>query len=314
MKGKTIFYLIAAGLLVAGIALCAVALSVVGLDWDRLSASKPRVETTRQFSTADALSVNIIDSNKKITLEPSEDADTIEIIYYDNDESHYDINLDQTGRLNIQYTEKMHWYEYVFTFNWKDYDMTVRVPASYDGGISLKTSNANITVGDMNITGSLTAKTSNAKITAENLNVDGDYTAETSNGRIESNNLFVTGDIITDTSNAEQLMTKVSANGINCTTSNGKISLIQVVAGDWLTCKTSNGAVEFYDIDAGRSIDCKTSNGKVSGSIAGKMTDYRIVSKTSNGDNNLPDNWPGGDKLLDIKTSNARIDVSFNER
>jgi hypothetical protein len=57
-----------------------------------------------------------------------------------------------------------------------------------------------------------------------------------------------------------------------------------------------------------------SSNGKVEGSIRGVAREYSVASRTSNGQNNLSNHLGHGPNHLDVKTSNANIQLEFLEQ
>ena len=91
-------------------------------------------------------------------------------------------------------------------------------------------------------------------------------------------------------------------------TSNGSISAVNVSAPKFIA-HTSNGSIKVQGINSGE-ITIATANGSIAGTIPGRMEDYAITSKTSNGKNNLP-NGTAGAKKLDVRTSNGSISVDF---
>ena len=114
--------------------------------------------------------------------------------------------------------------------------------------------------------------------------------AESSNAKIESEG--VEGDeVILKTSNGANEARGVTAKRVKIETRNGHLS-VESVAGD--------------------DISLSSSNGGISGTIAGTMADYAITSRTSNGKNNLPP-VSEGKKKLEVRTSNARIDIQFEK-
>jgi P pilus assembly chaperone PapD len=101
-----------------------------------------------------------------------------------------------------------------------------------------------------------------------------------------------------------------SRQDIKAVTSNGKITAEGVSASQSLTLKTSNGGIRVSNLDSA-AISLITSNAGIKGSLPGKMADYTVKSATSNGKNNLPNERAGGEKTLNVKTSNANISLEF---
>ncbi|MEG0663957.1 MAG: hypothetical protein RR483_02530, partial [Clostridia bacterium] len=106
-------------------------------------------------------------------------------------------------------------------------------------------------------------------------------------------------------------MKNVSCNEIIAETSNGKISSENLFSKQSIYLNTSNGNIELNKIDS-NNIKISTSNSSINGIIQGSREDYTVYSKTSNGNNNLNDGG-NGSKILDLKTSNGKININFEK-
>ena len=121
------------------------------------------------------------------------------------------------------------------------------------------------------------------------------------------------GDIVLKTSNGEITLKNISAKGdISVVISNGRITADDISCEN-LSLTTSNGSIRISAVIAEYKIYMKTSNGSIKGDIAGDKNDFTIKSRTSNGRNNLPKNQTGGDKMLEVYTSNGSIDIVFGQ-
>ena len=132
---------------------------------------------------------------------------------------------------------------------------------------------------------------------------------DTSNGSINVNG--INADKLTlDTSNGSVTLSAVSSRSdITIDTSNGKVELSDVTSGQRLQAVSSNGKIEFSRITA-NDIVLETSNGKITGTVSGSVSDYKIHTRTSNGKNNL-NNTQSGEKSLRAITSNGKIEIFF---
>ncbi|MBR4537321.1 MAG: DUF4097 family beta strand repeat protein [Clostridia bacterium] len=136
----------------------------------------------------------------------------------------------------------------------------------------LKTSNGRIALDDVKCK-TLDAVSSNARLTLENVETKQSLSGKTSNGRIEA-------------------VTAASGGEMTLTTSNSRIEATGCSARSELRFTTSNGAIKINGADA-PAVTLKTSNGDISGVLPGRQTDWQIESGTSNGRNNLPNHQPG---------------------
>jgi DUF4097 and DUF4098 domain-containing protein YvlB len=289
MKTKTIILIIAVGLLVLGVFLSLGAMIATGFDFEVLNDSE-HYEQREYIAEASSFKKIIIDdSNKEINVVSSED-DKIHITYYDNEKEHYEIS-EQGDTLVFNYNSKRLWYEFVgFHIYIEDYAITIHIPEAYAGNIDLITSNNPIKMQNVIMTGELLADTSNSGITMENVKGKA-FNLTTSNGTVDVNNILF-------------------ESRFNVKSSNGKIKASYIQGGD-LDLDTSNARIELDGIDTD-SLICDTSNAGISGTIIGAIEDFTITSHTSNGDNNLSEEYTGhGSRTLYIDTSNGDIDIEF---
>ena len=163
------------------------------------------------------------------------------------------------------------------------------VPEAYAGAFRLNTSNASVNVSGLNAAGDVRIDTSNAPIDVKNVSAK-QASAHTSNGPITLDNVIVSGTA-------------------DMKSSNGTITARQVAAKDKLRLDTSNGRISVDNVTSA-DIELRSSNSSISGSVAGKRSDYTISSHTSNGDDSLGDGGRGQSRLT-VNTSNGNISIRF---
>ncbi len=79
-----------------------------------------------------------------------------------------------------------------------------------------------------------------------------------------------------------------------------------------LSIETSNAKIGCSDLNGLTKIRLKTSNAKTS---AVNLACAEFEARTSNAQSSLPTSLPGGDgRTIDVKTSNAPIDLKFESR
>ena len=138
--------------------------------------------------------------------------------------------------------------------------------------VNLKTSHGRIALEDLKCK-ALEAVSSNARLTLENVEAKQSLTGRTSNSRIEA-------------------IKAVSGGAMTLTTSNARFEAQDCFARGELRFTTSNSAIKFNGVDA-PDVTLQTSNSGISGVLPGRQTDWQIKSGTSNGRNSLPTHQPG---------------------
>ncbi|MCL2509256.1 MAG: DUF4097 domain-containing protein [Oscillospiraceae bacterium] len=311
MKSKNTVLMVAIAFLISAAVICIVGAAREGYDFLSGTSLKQLDMEEYSVSAGDVKAIFIQDKDKKLSVAQSED-DKIHVIYYksENPAYNYTIGVD-SGKLSVVSNDQSRWFERVgFWVSLADMHVTLKIPAEFAGELELRTSNSSITMYDVNVTGRVLMKTSNSSVSVSNVNVGDTLSAETTNGGITLSNVE-TDSLIMKNSNGKLDMLNLKVERLlDGKTSNGKIYFRNIDAED-IKMKTNNSIIEFSNITVGKAIDCKTSNGKITGDVNGPQSDYSITSKTSNGNNNLPTSAPGGEKKMNMVTSNSKIEVTF---
>ncbi|MCK9170028.1 MAG: DUF4097 family beta strand repeat-containing protein [Treponema sp.] len=171
--------------------------------------------------------------------------------------------------------------------------ITLEIPESFSGDVSVQTDNARLTVENLRHLKSGTFTTDNARIVVSGTEC-GKLSAHTSNGKVELEN----------------------CTGQTCKikTNNGRITANSCTFPAGLDLHTDNASINADRVKAD-TIIFKTNNGSINALIDGDARNYAIHSHTSNGQNTLPADWtfPEQTKQLSAETSNAHIAVKFTE-
>ena len=179
----------------------------------------------------------------------------------------------------------------VFSYEAPENEIEITVPKTMLAQLTVSTSNSRIAVGDITFAQPLRLSTSNAYIKLDDVNARSARLTP-SNGRITLSDLYIREELEAVNSNGSVTVKNSTAEGrVSLSSSNGRIELEAVSAPDYTL---------------------KTSNGMVGGTLKGNAAEYTITSSTSNG-NNLLGNRAGGDKRLNVHTSNAPITLKFEE-
>ena len=159
----------------------------------------------------------------------------------------------------------------------------------YWGAVEAESRNARITMEGITCSQGITLSTTNARVVLSDV-VAREASVHTTNGRIELHDVY-------------------AREGMNAGGTNGQIIAENLNTDQKLRLATTNGRVTLDNV-SGQDIDIRTSNGSVSGTVHGEREAFTIHSHTSNAGNNLM-NREGGDRKLNIVTSNGAVNVSF---
>lgn len=79
-----------------------------------------------------------------------------------------------------------------------------------------------------------------------------------------------------------------------------------------ISIETTNGDIVFNSIS---SLDykCTTENGDIKGLLAGKESDYLIVTTVKNGNSNMNNNVIQSSNIIEFDVKNGDIDIEFSE-
>ena len=309
MKAKNIFLILAAAMFSLGLLIAGSAFAMSGFRVEALGTGGGALYgRTYDVSPAAVTSIDIRDENHKITLLPSPDTD-IHIAYSETEHSAYSIVQDG-GKLTVRYQDLRRWYERIgFQFNLFSQELTLYLPAVFEGSVSVTTSNAALHASAVEVLGDLSLYTYNAAIEAKDLSVSGNLTLTSGNGRVEAAQSTAGEKLTVRSSNASLVLKDLHAGTLYADTSNGEIRAEDVTC-DRVLLATSNARISLDALDADE-IDCRTSNGGIRGAVAGSVEDYEISASTSNGSSNLTDPPGRGERTLRASTSNADIELTF---
>lgn len=308
-KARIITLIIAGVLLITGIALVLSAWAMNGFDFSKLESTnwtQKNYDTTAEGITA----LSLDDLNNSIELLPSSD-NSIHITYYESDKDIYTIT-NQNGKIDMQYDDLRKWYEYFFNFNINFKKVTIELPADYNGTLDLHTTNGSITANDMTNLLETRLSTTNGSIEVSGLTVNDNLVLKTNNGNVSIKDAFVSDDLELGTVNGRVTAENTSAGSADLHSVNGRVSAEKLVGKEFITMDSTNADILLDMVDAQESIQCSTTNGKVSGTVVGSMNDYSILSHTTNGSNNLPNEKEGGSKELEVSTVNGSIKIEFS--
>lgn len=302
-------YIIGALMLVSGILLLVIGYSIAGFNIKNISAEGEYMEKTYE-SGSNITSVVVDDSNTGVEIKTSSD-NRLHMTYYENEKEVYEIT-EENGTLHVKKKIIKKWDLDFFNFDLKKKSLAISVPSGFDGSVWIKTSNGGIVADGMKVS-EMKLRTSNGKIDAKNITSADFLEAQTSNGSVTVSDCTAAAEVTCITSNSKVELNRVECESAQTESSNGGITVTSVNAKGSVDAKTSNGRIEFAKIEFGSELSLSTSNNGIRGEIDGRLADYTVTSRTSNGKNNLPESMKGGSKKISATTSNGSIDINFSE-
>jgi DUF4097 and DUF4098 domain-containing protein YvlB len=330
-RGVKLTIIIAVGLIVAGGLLSRLGLSLE--DWGR--GSDKMEKQTASYDGGKISGITADCDSLNIDVFPTDGSD-ITLEWYDDEYRHCEL-CEENGTLKVTYREARKWYDYLrFGFRWGRFEtctLSIGLPSSYKGPLSLHTASGKITAGDLRINGDLTAEASSGvieisnviaegsilldvssgNIKAESLTGGGDADIKTVSGNLTVSSLALDGDLYAKCSSGVLKLSDVSgAEKVSVGATSGNINL-SVISADEFDISTTSGSIRFEDIYAEESIALSAASGNIRGTINDSVKSYSITSSCLSGNSNLPKNAEYGDKTLTAKVMSGNINIEFTE-
>ena len=262
--------------------------------------------------------IRLLLTNMPIAIGPAAD-DRVTLIYYTSAHLPYRVKM-ENGVLTLSCEEKEKPRPFSFSFFTNGFKWVWGLPAptvelfmpqEMLADLTAQTSNCSIRLQGLHALCDTVLKTSNSRISVEKVTCKS-LDAHTSNSRLVLDEVASKQGFRGKTGNARIEARKIKAGGdLTLNTSNGRISLEKAVTPAALSAVTSNANIEVKALRAA-GITLRTSNAAIRGELPGRRADWRIDSGTSNGKNSLP-RQQAGEKPLTVRTSNASIDLRFEE-
>lgn len=139
----------------------------------------------------------------------------------------------------------------------------------------------------------------------------GSIHANTTNSYILAKNLKKLNTLHLKTNDSYIKLSSLAAQTVEIDTQNAAINLDAVSASSHLTATTRNAVIRLTDTESPDTL-LQTENAMIIGTIHGDEEDYTVDAETTNAISNLP-NRTGGSKKLTVKTTNAIINVKFED-
>lgn len=247
------------------------------LDWDFRKLDTATWES-RSFQPENPVqtlsSAKIKVSHSKVILLTG---DTLNITYEESEHVKYSIELTNDNELTVTENYQFH----LNMFNFYIPEMRITLPPTHkldlestNGDLNLDTfdfqsfsvklTNGNITLNNLQVANELYAKTANGTIKAENINATSIHLTST-NGAIKTNDLIATT-INLKTTNGDVYSSAIKATVINTKSTNGNLELTIIGNHDDFTITTNTVNGNCYAPSGGdgaSTLDAKTVNGNI---------------------------------------------------
>lgn len=309
-KRSTVFSI---AVIVIGIVLMTVSLVSCGFDFKSLD-SKDYVTNTHEI-TESFSGISIVSDNADITIVPT-DSENASVVAFDRKKMTHEVSV-KNGDLTIEIDDERKWYDHVNLFSFSTPAITVYLPLSEYGALSIDTDTGDVTIekgftfggidiklstGDVRCHSSssdfikIDADTSDvfvSDISAKDVSISistGDVdlnrctfasiNSRTSTGDQSASALSIENDFTVEVSTGDTNIEDVDCKSFTSIGSTGEISLKNVTATETLSIERRSGDVDLECCTAGY-LSVKTSTGDVEfdRSDAGE-----IYAKTSTGD------------------------------
>ena len=305
----------ALGLILAGIIICA--LGFAQSNWGGMREMGIWKTELRSYAAEHVDSVYLDVRNVKVRLLPAEDG-KVSIYYRDRPEAPLYTFSEDGGALRMEYGAQESWE----SIGWIPRllglwggnlgEITVYLPSDMAGALDIRTTNAQVELSDIRTLGSARLQTKNGKIQCRNVDVRTEIELEATNGVLALEHLRAGGHISARTTNGKLSIQDTLAGELRLHTTNAAMELANTSAQQTFSAETTNGVIRVDEI-AGQDISLRSTNGKISGTVAGSASEYSVDISTTNGSAS-PANRQGGARSLEVRTTNAHVDISFSEK
>lgn len=312
------------------IALLGAALLGVGLLMLRGSSVERRGFSTtsfkeRIFESNTVKDIEIKDSYESVIIEKG-DTDKLTIRYY-VPENEDNVSISENNGL-VKFERKKTKININLSINMQDTSTVVTLPKDFKGTVDASATSGTVRIKDIQCE-NLAVTTSSGSIQLENIVSDKSAEIVVTSGAIKISSLTASNDVSVTALSGSIGIENITCNNLgvedtsgsvkvaNATgktasfeASSGSTKLDNVSFDDKVNISASSGSIHFEALKS-NNISAEASSGSIKGTIAGKQSEYSVISKTSSGSCNL-ENTREGNKTLDVKTTSGSINVSFD--
>ena len=148
------------------------------------SGSSGSFEAKSYTSDTQIKEINLDVQDREIEVSLSED-DQVHIHYYESGEEYYDISVSDENVLTMTSASDKDWTDYVgVKASADDRKISLQIPEGFLGNLTLSTTNEDITLSPLAVTGSINLSSNGGNIDFENLDAGSGLTLDAKNGDI----------------------------------------------------------------------------------------------------------------------------------
>ncbi len=319
MSKSTVVWLAVAGcLILAGCIAFGILMSMLQWDFSKLSTGK--YETNQYEITEDFRNISVLTDTADVALAFSQDSKATVLCREQENEKHT-VRV-ENGTLFIEVENTRSWHDYV-GFNFGTPKITVTVPQSALGSLSMQTDTGDLTVpeelsfevidistdtGDVknyaSAAGEIKVKAGTGDILVENMS-SGKMELSVSTGKVTLRGVSCKGDLNIGVSTGKTALINTSCANLTSQGSTGDILLENTLVAGAINIKRSTGDVSFDRADA-FIIAVHTGTGNISGTLlSGKV----FTAHTDTGEVRVPQSVAGGACQLTTGTGDIQITV-----
>lgn len=319
-KATMVWLIVAASLVLAG--LLTVTCGLAMAQWDFSLLSSTGLETNSHEITEAYQHISVVTDTADVEFVPCEGENTSVVCHESVKETHKVEVRD--GTLLIELVDTRKWYDHInLGFNFDSPKITVYLPQSVYGALSVKGSTCDVDIpehfsfesldlavstGDVtckaSASGEAKIKTSTGAITVGEL-VARELSLSVSTGNITASSIAIEGDMKVSVSTGKSHLTDVTCKNFTSTGNTGDITMINVVVAEKMSVKRSTGDVNFNRCDA-FELAIETDTGDVTGTL---LSEKVFIHRTDTGDVDLPDSSTGGRCEITTDTGDIRISI-----
>lgn len=263
-----------------------------------------------------------IDTKTADTVFALSEDNTCKVVCRDQENIEYVVAV-KDGVLSVSLKDQRKWYEHISIMSFESAKITVYLPKTEYGKLSVKGSTCDITVPADFRFDDISIETNTGDV-EELASATNNIEIKTTTGHIKSNNIsaknvsftVTTGDITASlvdcadvftsrVSTGKMTLTEIKCNKLSTIGSTGDTFLKNVIANAKLYAKRSTGDIRLEKCDAGEIL-IETDTGDVKGSL---LTEKVFIVETDTGSINVPKTTNGGRCEITTDTGDIKINI-----
>ena len=321
MRRSTIVWLIiATSLILIGIVIFTGVMTMLKWDFSKLSTVKYE---TNQYTVSESFTnISVITDTANVTFVPTEESECTIVC---NEESNAKHNVSVANdTLSITLNDTRKWYEYIGISIGNATAITVYVPHSNYGDLSIIGSTGDVylekdfkfnsidvklSTGDIvsrsHADNSVKLKANTGSIFVEDISC-ADLELTVTTGTINGKNIECSGDLSINTSTGRSNLSNTSCNNLTSIGNTGDFHLNTVIASEKVHIKRSTGDITLANCDAAELLII-TYTGDVSGTL---LTEKTFIAITETGNVSVPEPISGGKCQVKTRTGDINFTIA----